>query len=332
MDRKFYHVALSYAGEQRPYIAEVAQYLSDRNVRCFYDKDEEINLWGKSIPNVLKDIYAGGQAHFVVIFISEDYVKKAFPKTELKHALSHAIIQNQEYILPARFDSTDVPGLPFTDIYINLSDMKPVTFAEKIIQKMTAMGIYFGPDTQGITEKWPEVPKKNEAQVTFTIKGESGDLISEADIYLIHQNKTHRRTQSNQNGEAVFPLVHPNKSFYTIFIAHNDFPACIIDNFRCNKDLNIELRKNNDIGSMILNGTGYIPGIEGRLNPILDQSNRTYLYANNISINNGSLQQPIYFQFKENISIVDCSGKTADIRIHRIIQKCTVLDYITHGE
>ena len=322
-----YHVALSHAGEQREYVAEVAKLLSERNVRCFYDKDEEINLWGKNIPDALKDIYAGKKAHFVVVFISAEYAEKAFPKFELEHALSHAIQQNQEYILPVRFDSTDVPGLPSTTTYIDLKDKNPADLSKMIIQKITGMGIYLGPGTQDTTAEWSKCPKANEDEITISVKDASGNCISGANIYLIHQNGTHHPSQSNQTGTAKFRIDQTNKNFHTIFIAHDDFPACIIDNLLCDADLDITLKRRNNISSMIITGTGYIPGIKGRLNPILDSSNRTYLYAGNISINNGS-PQPTYFKFGENISIVDCFGKSADVKIHRIIQQCAILDYI----
>jgi hypothetical protein len=40
-------VALSFAGAQRPYVEQVAAVLKARGVRCFYDPDEQIDLWGK---------------------------------------------------------------------------------------------------------------------------------------------------------------------------------------------------------------------------------------------------------------------------------------------
>ena len=40
-------VALSFAGAQREYVDQVAQALKARELRCFYDADEEMDLWGK---------------------------------------------------------------------------------------------------------------------------------------------------------------------------------------------------------------------------------------------------------------------------------------------
>src|SRR6267142_2555190 len=54
-------VALSFAGAQRDYVRQVARALKARGVRCFYDADEQIDLWGKYLPEELPTIY-GEQA------------------------------------------------------------------------------------------------------------------------------------------------------------------------------------------------------------------------------------------------------------------------------
>ena len=46
-------VALSFAGAQRDYVEQVAAALRARGVRCFYDADEEIELWGKYLAEEL---------------------------------------------------------------------------------------------------------------------------------------------------------------------------------------------------------------------------------------------------------------------------------------
>jgi hypothetical protein len=44
--------------------------------------------------------------------------------------------RNEEYLLPARFDDTDLPGLHSTINYINLSDKIPEDFAKMIVEKV----------------------------------------------------------------------------------------------------------------------------------------------------------------------------------------------------
>ena len=51
-----YDVALSFAGEDRAYVEEVAQTLRTLGVSVFYDKFEEAELWGKDLKSHLHDI------------------------------------------------------------------------------------------------------------------------------------------------------------------------------------------------------------------------------------------------------------------------------------
>ena len=51
-------MALSFAGAQRDYVGQVAAALKARGVRCFYDEDEQVRLWGTHLAEELPRIYA----------------------------------------------------------------------------------------------------------------------------------------------------------------------------------------------------------------------------------------------------------------------------------
>jgi len=51
-----YDVALSFAGEDREYIEKVADKLDQDGIKVFYDKFEEIDLWGKNLYDHLDDV------------------------------------------------------------------------------------------------------------------------------------------------------------------------------------------------------------------------------------------------------------------------------------
>jgi hypothetical protein len=44
-----YHVALSFAGEDREYVDQVAGHLRRLGVNVFYDKYEQVDLWSKDL-------------------------------------------------------------------------------------------------------------------------------------------------------------------------------------------------------------------------------------------------------------------------------------------
>jgi hypothetical protein len=71
-----------------------------------------------------------------VIFVSKHYAQKAWPNHERQHAQARALKNQEDIILPARFDDTEIPGLPHTISYINLNKTSPEELAQKIIRKL----------------------------------------------------------------------------------------------------------------------------------------------------------------------------------------------------
>ena len=130
-----YQVALSFAGEQRDYVEEVARHLQARQVSVFYDGFERVSLWGKNGTEAFHEAFAKNAAN-VVMFISQDYVEKAWPRHERRSALSQMIQQESEYILPVRFDDTPVPGLPDDMIYERADKNTPAQLSALIAEKI----------------------------------------------------------------------------------------------------------------------------------------------------------------------------------------------------
>jgi len=130
-----YDVSLSFAGENRDYVERVAEALKQEGVTVFYDKFETATLWGKNLIDHLADIYQH-RSRFVVMFISKPYVEKAFPTHERQHAQARALVLKEEYILPARFDDTEVPGLAPTVAYTDLRKLSPEQLVELIVAKL----------------------------------------------------------------------------------------------------------------------------------------------------------------------------------------------------
>ncbi|HQN89483.1 MAG TPA: TIR domain-containing protein [Methanoregulaceae archaeon] len=133
-----YDVALSFAGEDRGYVENVAKYLNKESISVFYDEFEKIDLWGKDLAIHLSLIY-GERSKTVVIFISRYYYEKVYPRHEFQSALSKAIASQTEYILPARFDDTEIPGIRKTMAYVDLRELTPEQFAQIIIEKLRQM-------------------------------------------------------------------------------------------------------------------------------------------------------------------------------------------------
>jgi hypothetical protein len=137
-DREFeYDVCFSFAGEDRAYVEQVAKELRGAGVKVFYDLYEKTSLWGKDLYVHLDEVYRH-KARYCVMFISEYYARKLWTNHERKSAQARAFSENREYILPARFDDTEVPGLPPTVGYISLGDLPPDYLADLVKRKLEA--------------------------------------------------------------------------------------------------------------------------------------------------------------------------------------------------
>ncbi len=62
------------------------------------------------------------------------------------------------------------------------------------------------------------------------------------------------------------------------------------------------------------------------MNPIRDSRDRTYLYASNITINEGQ-KQPVYFILGEDLYLTDADGKELMIRIAAIVGKSVLIEF-----
>jgi len=130
-----YQVALSFAGEQRAYVERVARALQARGVAIFYDRFEKLTLWGKDGIEYFHQVFSAESA-FVIMFVSAEYVTKSWPRHERRSALSRALVEQAEYVLPVRFDDTPVPGMPSSIQYENASDYTPEELASLIAQRI----------------------------------------------------------------------------------------------------------------------------------------------------------------------------------------------------
>src|SRR5436305_8002487 len=90
VERKTYDVALSFAGEDRPYVRQVADYLRMRGARVFYDQFEQASLWGRNLVEELDRVYRL-ESVFVVMFISVAYRDKEWTRHERRSTLSAAL-------------------------------------------------------------------------------------------------------------------------------------------------------------------------------------------------------------------------------------------------
>jgi hypothetical protein len=130
-----YDVGISCAGEDRDTVERVLLELAKRNVRTFYDLDERARLWGEDLAELLPRIYLK-QCRFFMPFISESYVKKAFPKFEYKRALEKAIRTDDAFIIPVQLEDVKFDLLGDNVAYLDIRTVSPEEIAETVVTKL----------------------------------------------------------------------------------------------------------------------------------------------------------------------------------------------------
>src|SRR5262249_41207131 len=81
-----------------------------------------------------------------------------------------------------------------------------------------------------------------------------------------------------------------------------------------------------NLGKVTIGSTGYINGLNGRLNPILDSLNRTYLYADNIAIEGGK-NQPVTFSPNQPFLVEDSLGNQFELKVLSITNDSSTIEY-----
>jgi hypothetical protein len=320
-----FDIALSFAGENRSYVDQVANLLRDAGVKVFYDLFEEANLWGKNLYDYLTEIYKD-KALFTIMFISEHYGRKLWTNHERQAMQARAFQENQEYILPARFDDTEIPGILSTIGYLSLNNRDPSSFVEVILKKLVYSGRTVPSELMRKSLfSTSNIPRVDPINSKVVVKSTAGEPIYGASVIAIADNGTTKSASTNQEGIAA--LIIPTRRLFKLLVAHASYPGAIVESWDPYEDVEVQLFPAEKIGSIICHSTCYINGLAGRLNPILDTRNRTYLYADNIAIDGGK-QQPATFSNNVPLELEDCNGVIMEVRILYIQGSTSLIQYI----
>jgi hypothetical protein len=129
-----FDVCLSFAGEQRSYVKLVAAALTERGYSVFYDEEQVADIWGKDLTEHFDWVYRQGSGA-CVMFVSAEYAEKSWTTLERRSAMARAL-EEDEYLLPVRFDDTELPGLRPTIGYVDAGDYAPNSLADLIAEKL----------------------------------------------------------------------------------------------------------------------------------------------------------------------------------------------------
>ena len=197
-------------------------------------------------------------------------------------------------------------------------------------------------ETEALSGKTPEYQLIDESELSLTIPAAAtaptpataaiicrhhGDPLLGVNLLVLFPNKTWKQSTTDEHGEAQVDL-HSTHLPMTVFAAADGFAAHVENDWLpASGALTIEMQRLPDGGSTIFpEATGHIPGQSGRLNPIRDTHDRTYLYASNIAINEGK-RQPVSFMPGEDLHLTDAEGKELIVRIVAIVGRSALVEY-----
>ena len=181
-------------------------------------------------------------------------------------------------------------------------------------------------DTEVVLVIPAAMQERSPARAVISVRSGARPL-PDTDLLLLFPNKTWKHATTDEQGEAAVDL-HTTTLPMTVFASAPGHAAYLERDWTpSERALAIDLDALAEGGSVIfLEATGNLPGLKGRLNPIRDTHDRTYLYASNIAINEGQ-QQPVHFIPGEELQLTDAEGTELRVRIVDIVGRSALIEY-----
>ena len=153
----------------------------------------------------------------------------------------------------------------------------------------------------------------------------AGQPLAGAQVVALYPNKTWMEGETDAFGRVGFGF-HSELPI-TVFCAAAGYGAHVERDWHPPEPISVQLESLPLGGSAVFaEGTGHLPDLTGRLNPILDNLDRMYLYATNVAIDEGK-QQPVHFKLNQPLRLTDVDGFEWIVRFIEMIGKSALLEY-----
>lgn len=152
-----------------------------------------------------------------------------------------------------------------------------------------------------------------------------GRPLEGAQVVAHYPNKTWMEATTDSFGRAAFEFYAERP--ITVYCAAPGHTGHVERDWRPPHPLSIPLTELPEGGSAIFTeGTGRLPGLRGRLNLILDDLDRTYLYTTNVAIEHG-MQEPVHFKLNQPLRLTDVLGSEWTVRFIDMFGKSALIEY-----
>ncbi len=202
----------------------------------------------------------------------------------------------------------------------------------QIIRKRTweatgALPVYEVIDESNLMLRIPSAQLEFVSTDATVVARSGGEPLAGIDVLALFPNKTWVRAVTDESGEATLNLYATHLPM-TIYAAGLGYAAGIEREWtpdRGRLPLNLEPLESGG-ATIFAQGSGNLPGLRGRLNPIRDSLDRTYLYVDNITIDEGR-RQPVPFRLGKPLRLIDSYGTDLSVTIIEIIGQSALVEY-----
>jgi hypothetical protein len=134
---KRFRIALSFAGENRKLVEEIAQILATHfgRDRILYDKFHEAEFARPDLAFLLPNLYKD-ESDLVVLVFCDDYENKQWCKLEWRAIYSLIMNMKDQDIMLMRFNRLEPVGLHGLAGFIELDDLSPAQIAGLILERL----------------------------------------------------------------------------------------------------------------------------------------------------------------------------------------------------
>ena len=153
----------------------------------------------------------------------------------------------------------------------------------------------------------------------------AGQPLAGVQVVALYPNNTWMEGETDTFGRVAFGF-HSELPI-TVFCAAPGHTAHVERDWSPPGPLSVQLETLTLGGSAVFTeGTGHLPDLTGRLNPILDDLDRMCLYATNVAIDEGK-QQPVHFKLNQPLRLTDVNGFEWIVRFIEMLGKSALLEY-----
>ena len=300
-----YSAFVSYSHEESETARELCIRLEQKGLRTVGPHVREEGTTGTELQEYLN------QAAHMIVLLSPSGKSGRQQEHEARTFLRHAALDDQPRLLiPIALHHVDAALVP--------TYLRPY----KIIE-------YAGDYDETINEvvtliRSTVTVKSDDAGVRVHATTDGDIPIEGVSLCALASNDTTITAMTDQAGRAALKLLAGRQ--YRLLIAHRKHASRVMEVSNADDDIRVRMAMSRDTGSVIVQSTGYIPGLNGRLNPILDTGNRMYLYADNIAVNSGA-QQPTTFEVDRPFMLEDAQGTVFEVTVRLISGRTALLEY-----